>query len=102
MSTPQEIASKYYYYHAAKELPQTREEWDVLYNRLVKWFALPDSDDTKHAVSTLILHMDQQKHKAPLKLFVRAIKKQIANAAAYAVVEELRASKAQKAVATEA
>ena len=73
----------------------------MLYTKLVTWYGLPDTDGTRHAVSTMVMQLPTHQEKAPLKIFVKAIKKQMANEAAYSVIEELRA-KAKEALAAKA
>lgn len=63
----------------------------MLYAKLVSWYGLPDTAGTRHAVSTMVMQLPSHNEKASLKIFVRAIKKQMANEAAYQVIEELRA-----------
>jgi hypothetical protein len=88
------------YYHIARPLPRSREAWEMLYTKLVSWYGLPDSDGTRHAVSTMVMQLPTHQETAPLKIFVKAIKKQMANEAAYQVINELR-EKAKQTLATE-
>jgi hypothetical protein len=70
----------------------------MLFDKATNWFNLPADDASRHAISTLIMHMPQQQHRAPLKIFVRAIKKQMANEAAYYIIEQLREKSKAKVV----
>jgi hypothetical protein len=92
------------YYHIARPLPRSREAWEMLYQKLVIWYGLPNTDGTRHAVSTMVMQLPTHQEKAPLKIFVKAIKKQMANEAAYDVITELREKQKQAAtlVATKA
>ena len=91
------------YYHIARPLPRSREAWELLYRKLVDWYGLPDTDGTRHAVSTMVMQLPAHQEKAALKIFVKAIKKQMANEAAYDVIIELREKQKQATtlVATE-
>jgi len=91
---------KHILYFYPSQLPQSKEQWDTLYHRVTSWYGLPEDDQSRHAISTYIMHLPQHQHRAPLKDFVRVIKKQLANEASYQVIEELRA-KAKAAAAVE-
>jgi hypothetical protein len=92
------------YYHISRPVPTSGEAWELLYQKLVSWYGLPDSDGTRHAISTMVMQLPQHQETAPLKIFVKAIKKQMANEAAYDVITELREKQKQAAasVATKA
>lgn len=81
------------------DLPTSREELEAFINNLIGLFCLPNTDQTRGMICQEIMHMGRTVSKAPLSIFAAAVKKQLANDAAYPMIEELRAKLKAEAVA---
>lgn len=70
------------------DLPVTAEELETFMTGIIKDFNLPDSNDTRDSICTLIMHMPPSVSKAPLSYFASSVNKSRANAAAYGKLQE--------------
>lgn len=86
---------KFIRYHFPQPLPQNKEEMAALIDEVSSGYNIPLLDNVKSAICGVIMH--HTKHKAPLKIFVQAAKKQLANEQAYAIIESIRAKAKQEA-----
>lgn len=71
-------------------LPTTPEQLDEFMALIISKFGLPDTDDTRDSICTLIMHMPQSISRAPLSYFANSVKKSMANKAAYDKLAEYR------------
>lgn len=72
------------------DLPISRKELEIFIEDLIFDFQLPDTDQTKGMICQEIMHMGRTVSKAPRSIFASAVRKQLANDAAYPMIEELR------------
>ena len=78
-------------------LPVTDEGLESFMQRIISFYNLPDDNDTRDSICTLIMHMPQSVHEAPLKFFGNSVHKTLANRAAYDKLEQYRAERKKKA-----
>lgn len=70
-------------------LPTTKEEFDVFFSSIFSSYGFPDKDEYKHAISTMVMHLDPTQTMKPKSYFARSIKKAQANQVAYAIIQEI-------------
>ncbi len=80
-------------------LPQTPEELERYFDLIIRDYQLPDNDDTRDAVATMILHLPQTKVYVPMSYFADCVRKSIANKVAF---DQLQIFKARREAAAEA
>jgi len=70
-------------------LPTTREEFDIFTKEILDTYSFPDKDEYRHAIATMIMHLDPQTITKDLDYFANSIKKAQANQVAYEIIQEI-------------
>lgn len=76
-------------------LPQTQEALDRFVTEIIEEFALPPGDDTYDAISTKILHINQEKAFVSKVYFANHVRKMIANKVAWTKCKEFADKRAE-------
>jgi hypothetical protein len=71
-------------------LPKSQEAFDALCNELFETYEIPNKPSYKHAVASMIMHLNTTKASMPLRYFVDSIRKAQANEIAYNVIQTIR------------
>ncbi len=80
-------------------LPQTESELDSFMDDIIRMFSLPDAEDTRDAIATMILHLNQGRAYASMRYFADGVRKSLANKAAF---EKLKIYKENREAAHDA
>jgi hypothetical protein len=83
-------------------LPVTPEELQAWMAKIISEYGLPDNDDSRDALCTQIMHLNQNVSEAPLSFFASVVKKSMANKAAYDQLAVYRDKRLQAQKAKEA
>lgn len=78
-------------------LPRTKEEFDTFFSSIFETYNFPDKDEYKHAIATMVMHLDPIKTMKPKTYFVKAIQKAQANQVAYAIIQEINKKQKEEA-----
>lgn len=80
------------------KLPRSLKDFDKFSQSIFETYNIPATDGYRHAVATMIMHLDQHKTSHKKISFVRAIRKAMSNEVAFKVLADLR-EKEKKATA---
>ncbi len=72
-------------------LPVTVDAFNDLYTLVLKISGFEDKPSYKQYVASMIMHLPETQREAHVSYFVDALHKRLANEAAYAIIEEVRA-----------
>ena len=78
-------------------LPTSKELLDVFMDDVIRIYDLPDDEDTRDVICTMILHMNQNAAFAPKSYFGHAVLKSLANKAAWEKLEIYKHNRDAKA-----
>ena len=78
-------------------LPVTEDDFDVWAGSLINSYGLPDTDDTRDALATSIMHLNQSVAFYPNEYFRDIILKSLANKVAYTKLQEYAVKRKHKA-----
>ena len=81
--------------------PRTPEDFDKWAQSIVNKFDLPDTEDTRDALATSLMHLNQSISEYPLEYFRNIVVKSMANNAAYTRLRDYAANR-EKAKALQA
>lgn len=74
------------------DLPVTVDEFNAFYKDVIQLTGFEDKASYKQYIATIIMHLPETCKSKPIAFFADALHKRLANEAAYAVIEEVRAS----------
>ncbi len=71
-------------------LPKTEAEFDDFCQDLFNTYQIPDKPSYRHAVASMIMHLETTRASMPKRYFIDSIRKAQANEIAYSVIEAIR------------
>lgn len=74
-------------------LPTNEIDLDIFMNAVISAYFLPDTEDTRDMIATMILHMPQSKVWATMQYFGEAVLKGMANQAAFSKLATYKANR---------
>lgn len=74
-------------------LPTSEEALEVYMSEIIELYSLPDSDDTRDMIATMILHLPQTAARKSRTYFAEGVLKSMANKAAF---DKLKVYKARR------
>jgi hypothetical protein len=71
-------------------LPKGSEEFEAFSSSIISTFGIPDLPSYRHAIATMIMHLDPTVSRKPKVYFARSIQKAMANEVAYQKIQHYK------------
>lgn len=73
-------------------LPQTKDGFHAFIDSILDIYDLPDMPSYRHAIASMVLHLDPLAIKKPKYYFAASVKKAMANQIAYDIIQDINSA----------